>query len=266
MAQVFHNFHKIGGLSMKENLMRKLFDKPKTTLIYNYEEGLLNFIVATYPEYQQVLEGAISAQFPNCSIERTTKPRFFKRKYSDIIPIEPKRDPLYNIKTFKQQPDDPMNNIIDAIGKISRYDTLSVIIPIKPLGDRFNRKSQKAVDRLYKNLSLHGTSNARRKYLIMPRKLIGFLINGPSQKLLTNKNEEENVTMVRMVKAKEDYLNAMGEESSLPFFNSGILVTTSSDDKENLDKNMDLIVSSLTVYGDEYGNELIEPTGKTDAF
>ena len=72
--------------------------------------------------------------------------------------------------------------------------------------------------------------------------------------------------MVRMVKAKEDYLNAMGDESALPFFNSGMLITTSSDEKNNLEKNLDLIVSSLTIYGDEYGNELIEPYGKTDVF
>jgi len=177
MAQVFHNFHKIGSLSLKENFMRKLFDKAKTTMIYHYEDGLLNFIVATYPEYQKVLEGAISAQFPNCSIERTIRPNFFRRRYNEIIPIEPKKDSLYNIKTFKQQPDDPMNNIIDSIGKISRYDTLSIVIPIKPLGDRFNKKSQKAVDRLYKNLPLRGTSNAWRTYFLMPRKLIGFLIS-----------------------------------------------------------------------------------------
>jgi len=266
MGQVFHNFHKIGGLSMRENIMMKLFDKPKTTMIYHYEDGVLNFIIWTYPEYQQILEGAISAQFPNCSIERTLRPVFFKRKYSDIIPIEPKKNPLFNIKTFKQQPDDPMNNIIDAIGKISRYDTLSIVMPIKPMGDRFNAKSQKAVDRLYKNLPIRWSNNAWRTYFIMPRKLIGFLISGPSQKLLSSKKEEENVTMVRMVKAKEDYLNAMGEESALPFFNTGLLVITSSDDKANLESNLDQIVSSLTIYGDEYGNELIEPQGKTDAF
>ena len=45
-----------------------------------------------------------------------------------------------------------------------------------------------------------------------------------------------------------------------------MLITTSSDEKENLEKNMDLVVSSLTIYGDEYGNELIEPQGKTDVF
>ena len=154
MNQVFHNFHKIGALSLKENVMRKIFDKAKTILIYHYENGALDFIVGTYPEYQNILEGAISAQFSDCSIERRKKPNFFKKKYNEIIPIEPKKDPLYNIKTFKQQPDDPINNIVDSIGKISRYDTLSVIIPIKPLGDQFNKKAQKAVDRLYKNLSI----------------------------------------------------------------------------------------------------------------
>jgi hypothetical protein len=45
-----------------------------------------------------------------------------------------------------------------------------------------------------------------------------------------------------------------------------MLLITSSDDKEHLEKNMDQLVSSLTVYGDEYGNELVEPQGKTDVF
>ena len=42
-----------------------MFNKPKVTLIYHYEDGLLQFIIGVYPEYQQILEGAISAQFPN---------------------------------------------------------------------------------------------------------------------------------------------------------------------------------------------------------
>ena len=266
MGQVFHNFHKVGDLSTKESLMKKFFDKPKTTLIYNYEEWVLNFIIATYPEYQQLLEGAIAAQFPNCSIERTVKPKFFKKKYNDIMPIKPKKDPVFNIKIYKQQPDDPINNIIDAIGKISRYDTLNIVIPIKPLGDDFNKKSQKAIDRLYKNLPVYEHGTWRWKYILMPRKLIGFLISGPSKELLTSKKEEESVTMVRMVKAKEDYLNAMGEEAALPFFASAILITTSSDEKKNLETNIDQIVNALTIYGDEYGNELQDSQTQADIF
>jgi hypothetical protein len=59
MGLVIHNFHKVGFLSLKEKFMRQVFDKAKISLIYHYEDGQLNFIVGTYPEYQQVVEGAI---------------------------------------------------------------------------------------------------------------------------------------------------------------------------------------------------------------
>lgn len=72
--------------------------------------------------------------------------------------------------------------------------------------------------------------------------------------------------MVRMVKAKEDYLNSMGEEAGLPFFDSGVLLVTSSDDKKNLEGNIDNIVSATTVYGDEYGNEMEDAQTKGEAF
>ena len=123
--------------------MRSFFFKPKATLIYHYEEGILYFIMGIYPEYQKIVEGSISAQYGDASIEMIEEPQLFAKKYRDIMPLIPKKPSVYNIKIFKQQPDDPTNNLIDAIGKISKYDTASIIIPIKPVGDRFNRKSQK---------------------------------------------------------------------------------------------------------------------------
>jgi hypothetical protein len=48
------------------------------------------------------------------------------------MPLEPEKDPVYTIKTFRQMPDDPMNNIIDTMSKISIYDTVTAILVIKP--------------------------------------------------------------------------------------------------------------------------------------
>lgn len=69
-----------------------------------------------------------------------------------------------------------------------------------------------------------------------------------------------------MVKAKEDYLNAMGEEASSPFFETGILLVSSSDDQEKTEANIDIIVSAFNIYGDEYGNELKPTNEKHDVF
>jgi hypothetical protein len=146
MAQVFHNMHKLGQLSSRDSFMKSIFFKPKATLIYHYEDGIVYFIMGIYPEYQKIVEGSISAQYSDCSIEMIERPNFFAKKYRDIMPLVPKKPSVYNIKIFKQQPDDPINNIVDAIGKISRYDTASIVIPIKPVGDWFNKKAQRRAE------------------------------------------------------------------------------------------------------------------------
>jgi hypothetical protein len=60
------------------------------------------------------------------------KPKFFSKKYNDITVLKEKRDPVYTIRLFKLLPDDPINNIIDSMSKISPYDTVSIVMPIKP--------------------------------------------------------------------------------------------------------------------------------------
>ncbi|MCX6823120.1 MAG: hypothetical protein NTX91_03980 [candidate division SR1 bacterium] len=260
MAQVFHNMHKLGQLSTKDTFMNTFFFKPKATLIYHYEDGILYFIMGIYPEYQKIVEGSISAQYSDCSIEIIDTPNFFKKKYRDIMPLVCKKPSVYNIKIFKQQPDDPINNLVDAIGKISRYDTASIVIPIKPVGDWFNKKAQRRAEGLYRNDKKYVDGEniiLRILKAINPFRLIKFLISGPAGPNNTeDKYKEGGKDFVRMVKAKEDYLNSMGEQASLPFFEAGIMITTSSDDKKTLDNNLDMLVSAFNIYGDEYGNEL----------
>ncbi|AHB41546.1 hypothetical protein P148_SR1C00001G0756 [candidate division SR1 bacterium RAAC1_SR1_1] len=272
MSQVFHNVHKLGELSTMDSFLHRLFYKPKVTLIYHYEDGQLSFIMGVYPEYQKILEGAISAQYSDCSIERIETPKLFKKKYYDIMPLVPKKNQVYNIRIYKQMSDDPINNIIDAMGKISQYDTVSIVMPIKPVGDWMNKKAQKWANGLYRNdkkyTDPHYKIKSFFKYL-NPFTLISMLISGPKDK---NPQEEQaggevgGKDFVRMVKAKEDYLNSMGEEASLPFYQAGLMLISSSDNKQSLDANLDILTSSYNVYGDEYGNEFCDQNNKHDVF
>lgn len=262
MSQVYMNFHKITELSTFDKFMYKIFSKQKIVMIYHYEDWILSFIVWVFPEYQKIVEWAISSQFSNCSIEAIQKPKYFARKYSDITVIEPKKDPIYTIKMYKLMPDDPINNLIDAMSKVSNYDTVSILMPIKPEWSWFNDKMKKAAERLYKNLDINTTPWWH--YIFIPWKIFSFLIIWPSQKLLFWWKDEENVTMVRMVKAKEDAMNAIWEEAWLPVFRTSIILITSSDNKENLDTNIDSLVSAYNIYSDEYSNELNEANTKHD--
>lgn len=150
MSQVYRSLHKIGKLSFTDNLMRWLFGKPKVSLILHYDEGSLYFVLGTYPEYRSIVESAISAQYSDASIEIIKRPDFFKKKHSDLMPLHTVKSSFYPIRTFKQLEDDPLNNIIDSLGKISAEDTFSIIMTIKPEGNKFNKAAQRFADALYK--------------------------------------------------------------------------------------------------------------------
>ncbi|NOZ43758.1 MAG: hypothetical protein GXP45_01060 [bacterium] len=43
---------------------------------------------------------------------------------------------------YKQSPDDQLNNMIDAMAKVPSYDSFSIVMPIKPIGEKWNKKAK----------------------------------------------------------------------------------------------------------------------------
>jgi hypothetical protein len=258
MGQVFANLSKLGSLNTWDGLQNLIFKKPKISFMYHYEDGKLFFYVATYNEYTHIIESAVSSQYADVSIEISEKPKIFDKKFTEVMPLESEKENIYTIKMFKHAADDQINNIIDAISSISIYDKVSIVMNIKPVSESRNDKAKKDINRLYKNLELE---KPRWYKLFMPRLLLKFLFKWPS-----DKPNEENVTMVRMVKAQEDTLNAMGEEAGNPAFKTGLYIVVGSDDSIRAREWLESILSAYSVYADEYGNELHHPENKSDIF
>lgn len=266
MSQVLWNLHKMNEVSTYEKFMQYFFGKQKLVFIYQYENGQLSCLVWTYPEYQNMVESAIASQYSAASIERVAKPKFFKNKYSDIQVLETTKDPLYTIKLYKNIPDDPINNIIDSMGKVNTEDSVSIVLVAKPESSGFNTRRQVAADRLYKNLDLYEMKWWNWRNLINPFKWIEFAIFGPRNKLVSSKKEEKEVTMVRMVKAKEDSRNAMWEEAANPTFRCTISIIASSNVKDKPKEIINNLESAYNVYSDEYSNSLECSNVKHDVF
>ena len=266
MSQVLWNLHKMNEISTHEKIMQAFFWKQKLIFVYHYENWQLSCLVWTYPEYQNMVESAIASQYSAASIERVAKPKFFKKKYSDIQVLETKKDPLYTIKLYKNIPDDPINNIIDSMWKVSVEDTVSIVVVAKPETSNFNIRRQIAADRLYKNLDLYELNRWHRKNLINPFKRIMFAFTWPTNRLVSSKQEEKEVTMVRMVKAKEDSRNAMWEEAANPTFRSTVSLIASSNIKTRPKEILNNIEGAYNVYRDEYSNSLESSNLKHDIF
>ena len=123
-----------------------------------------------------MVESAIASQYPSASIEVTPKPKYFSKKYSDVQVLEATKDPLYTIKLYKNMPDDPINNILDSMSKVSEEDTVSIVLVAKPESSAFNSRREIAADRLYKNLDLYEEHRWNLKNLINPFKWLEFAI------------------------------------------------------------------------------------------
>lgn len=257
MTQVYTNLSRLGKLNSRDTFMNFVFNKPRVSLIYHYENGQLIFVVGTYPEYESVLHSAVGSQYADASIEKIPKPNYFARKYHEIIPLESEKDSVYTIKMYKNANDDQTNNIIDAISSIPKEDTVSVVMTISPLGENWNIAAKNKVNRLYKNLDIDN----KRSILSKPWKLIKFIFKGPNKDSM---KDEENVTMVRMVKAKEDAINGMAEEAGGSSFVTSLTIIVSSDNKERTEHSLNNIISAYSVYTDEYANELKYPSLELD--
>ncbi len=269
MAQVYRSMHKMWELSVMDNIMRWFFDKPKVTLLLHYENWILNFMIWTYPEYRRIIEAAISAQYPDASIQLTKEPNIFAKKYNEIIPMEPKKHPKYPIRIFKQLEDDPLNNILDSIAKVPTEDNFTVQLTIKPESEKFNKEAQVFADALYKKDEAAIQKPSWWKMILMPWKFIDFLIHWPSEKLVqkfSHPGANQWDPFIRMTKAEEEALNIMAEEAWKHAFQSWLLLISSSDDSERVEENLHNVLSSYTIYKDEYNNELDQPEVKADLF
>lgn len=183
------------------------------------------------------------------------------------MPLHCEKSPEYPIRMYKQLSDDPLNNIIDAIGKVNNSDTFTAVMTMRPEGDSFNKRAQKLAEGLYKK----DESVTERKswfWKLMPWHLFRFLTQWPSEKLV-NKFATASANwdpIVRMVKAEEEALNNMWEEAWKKAFVSWLTLISSADSKQQAKNNIYNLVSAYTVYSDEYNNSLDQPELVSDLF
>jgi TraM recognition site of TraD and TraG len=270
MGQVYDALHKLWQSSFVETWMRWLFRKPKVTQILHYEKWQLQFIIAIYPEYSKIVESGIAAQFPDASIETlTTRPKYTSLKYNSITVMDTKKNPVFPIKTYKQMPDDPLNNIIDTMGKMNTEDTFSIVIPIKPSWEKFNKTAKRWASGLYRKEKFYVEWGKHwfKAIILFPRTALTFILNGWKKRKWPDgaSVQEWGKDMVRMTKAEEEALNIMGEEAGKHAFETWIILISSSNEQDRPQANLDNMISVFTIYRDEFNNELDNNEFLTDA-
>ena len=98
--------------------------------------------------------------------------------------MEPEKDVVYTIKNYKYMPDDPLNNLVDSVAKVASEDTFHILMILKPMDEKHNKRVKKFADALFKKQDSKLKPTPWRQYLLMPWKIFEFFISGPSKELL----------------------------------------------------------------------------------
>lgn len=267
MAQVLRWVHKLWSLSVRDWIMSWLFDKAKIDLMYKYKNWEISFIVWTYPEYKNALEANISAQYSSSIVETISWLRIlWAKKFTDIIPLKFIKNSVYPIRTFRQLEDDPINNILDTLSKMSWSDEVTILMTLRPDAKNFNRQAKVMADKLYRKEVEYDQKFKFHKLFTWP---IDFIINGASNDLIKKTNRWNSPMWdqyTRMTKAEEEAINTMWEEAWKPAFSWNMFLISSSDNKLNNDANLQSLISAYTIYKDEYNNGLDQPEVLADIF
>lgn len=257
MSQVYNNLYKLWSTSFRESMLSFFVKKPKIALTIAYEQWKVEFIVWVYPEFRSVVEAAISAQFSDSTIELVDRPNFVQKQYNNLSVLEPARDTAYTIKTFKYMPDDPLNNIVDSIAKVSSEDTFHVLMVLKPAGKKHNTKMKKFADALFKEQDSVVKKIPWRRYIVMPWTIVDLFVYGSKRSYIVKSKKKQVGWIVRMIKAEEDAYQSMGEEAANHAFETWITLMTSSDDKKRASDNIKTVVNAYSIFADQYLNELV---------
>jgi hypothetical protein len=90
------------------------------------------------------------------------------------MPLWTVKDNVYPIRIFKQLEDDPINNILDAISKVSNEDQITILMSLRPYKEKFNKKAKLIADKLFKREIQYDQSVKWRKIITSP---INSLVN-----------------------------------------------------------------------------------------
>ena len=266
MAQVFRWIHKLGSLSVIDSIMAFLFDKAKIDLAYKYKKWELSFIIWTYPEYLNTIQANISAQYADSIIESIEYFNPFPKKLkNDIITLKTKKSAIFPIRTFKQLEDDPMNNILDTISKVSPEDDVTILMTLRPYKDKFNKQAKIMADKLFKREITYDQKFNPLSIILKP---LNFIINGADDKMIKKMKPGASSwdSYTRMTKAEEEAINLMAEEAGKPAFSGSIFLIANSKHQDRNEQTLQWLISAYTIYKDEYNNELDQPEWQADLF
>ncbi len=250
MTQLIDGFSSLKSGSF---LAKHCIGQDYISLEYIVENGMIKYVLAIPKQFYQSASKQITALYPKSIIEPIPKPEISKgKKYISGGHLYYSASYVYPLKAMDKMNADPMNNIINALSKGKRDDSIGIQILIKPATTPWRQYILKSIKQLKKGEQL-GYSLWRVPFapLLFIIKIILFLID-----YQTKEKEAPEISSM-----KQSAITAMEEKLQYKGFNTVIRVlTTSNESQETADNYWHDIENAMTPFAGVGINSITSPT------
>ncbi len=278
MTLFYKSIHMIGQISAWQTMMNFLFNHLKVSLEVFYDKWEVYFYITWYQVNINLIRQQITSNYPDAEI--TEIPR---EKMPDIKPIwyaleaasiGKETDDIYPIKTYKYFEDDPLSSLTNNFWSLQKTDVACVQYVIKPLGASWNRRAKKAARLVakweYKKWLKFGIIGSAFNFLTAPFRwfLYRFVKNeslsGPWDTTAPWASSGDAYKIFNQ--AETEAQKMVGESAGQPGFETSIRILVASKTRSSAHEGLKTLISTNSVFTDEYNNQLDNPQILEDFF
>ncbi len=264
MNLVHNSFWKISTTSLKYTILNWIFNYIKISYEIIYKEGQVYFFLVTYKSIFPTISQAITSIYSDAEVVIRDKKDYINFTGSHSVvrttSIRKTDDPYFPIKTYKYFEEDPLATITNVFGGLKKTDVAIYQIVAKPLPHSYNDKAKEIAGLYSKGKYKQGGSFlfslTSMSKLLWP---LSWIVTN----LVQNKGEDSNAPGASggdsykiFNQAEQEAQKMVGESAAQSAFSATILVVVGSDTVESAQGGIDSMLTSTSVFTNEYCNEL----------
>jgi len=230
MEQVYASLKIIYSKKLK----KKIIGQDTFSLEYIAHENQILFYIVCPKPYRSLIEKQITWIYPDAIIEETTEINIFEnKKYYEWTYLYPKKAFYLPIKTYQKQESDPINNITNALSKMSSTSA-AIQILLKPIDDDWQKDCFDASSKMSEWKKLGFSLN--------PLKLIDWILEIISTDKKNNKSKPAGKKTSALTQERS---KTVDEKWNKTGFETVIRVVITGNNKNKISMELKNIVSSF---------------------
>jgi len=277
MSIYFKAAHKMSEASFHDTFFNFIFRHVKASYEIIYEKWRIHFYIVTYRSFLPLISQLVTANYPSAET--------LVVDYKDFPDIKPKwyaiktasvwkeKEAFFPIRTFRYFEDDPLSTIVNSFWSLNKDDVAVLQIVTKPEWDWFTNKAKKVAWLVAK-----WEYTAQKKWFIFFRPLkiilspISLIFN-----LITTWNSSWSSDSTHpgaswwdaykiFNQAEQEAQKMIWENAWQQNFKASIRILVSSKNSKTAREWLHNLVSTMSIFTDEYNNKLDNPQVIEDLF